>query len=77
MKWVSKYSHPEAWTFDIETEEGIEYPANKKVVHYRLNAYGHPSGRTMHYSYEHFEDAKAHAEDDWGVPLDSWAQADE
>jgi len=73
-KWISNFPHPKRWTFEIDEEFWHEYPANRQIIQYEIIASGDPDSQSWHYGYDHYEDAQAHAERAWGVPLDSWVE---
>lgn len=64
MKWVSLYNHPENWEFEI---------VHDKFAGYYLWVY--KDDETMDHLQDTLEIAKEQAFEDFGVPLDSWVEA--
>lgn len=63
MKWVSTYQHPENWRFEIIQDSQVGY---------YLWVYG--GAETIDDLQDTFDMAKEAALEDFGVPLDSWAE---
>ena len=65
MKWISKYKHPKGLSFEIE------YDAN---VGYYVYVYNNKGENIADYLQDTFDFVKSFVNDEFNVPLNSWAQ---
>lgn len=76
MKWISNYQHPKGWRFEIETDAMQNLINKTEVVVFLLQVVDAAGNEMYDYLQEELDVAQHQAFERWGVPLDSWVEAD-
>ena len=76
MKWITRYPHPKGWAFTIEHElvSGSAPGGPIETDFYYLIGSDAEGNEFCNYMQEALDAAMVQAEQDFGVPVDSWAE---